>query len=154
MDVMNFDGSCSPNPSGRMGFGWVVSIDNNSFSIYGNDEVCKTPTFDRIAKNGILFHHAYVSSPSCTPSRNAILTGQWHWRLGGGGNLWSVLDPKHRTYPHLLEDAGYFTGSWRKSWGPGNARNWKRYPAVKRFKSPVAFLNAWKDTDKPFCFWL
>ena len=38
MDVMNFDGSCSPNPSGRMGFGWVVSIDNNSFSIYGNGE--------------------------------------------------------------------------------------------------------------------
>ena len=38
-------------------------------SIYGNDDVCQTPTFDRIAKNGILFNHAYISSPSCTPSR-------------------------------------------------------------------------------------
>lgn len=38
MDVMNFDGSCCPNPSGRMGFGWVVSMDNNSFSIYGSGE--------------------------------------------------------------------------------------------------------------------
>ena len=45
-------------------------------SIYGNDDVCQTPTFDRVARNGVLFHHAYVSSPSCTPSRNAILTGQ------------------------------------------------------------------------------
>lgn len=124
-------------------------------SIYGNDEVCHTPTFDRIARNGILFHHAYISSPSCTPSRNAILTGQYHWRLGGGGNLWSVLDTAHQTYPHLLEDAGYFTGSWRKSWGPGNASNWKRYPAGERFKNPVEFLAKWKQDgdDQPFCFW-
>jgi arylsulfatase A-like enzyme len=123
-------------------------------SIYGNDEVCQTPTFDRIAKNGILFHHAYISSPSCTPSRNAILTGQYHWRLGGGGNLWSVLDTRHQTYPHLLEDDGYFTGSWRKSWGPGNASNWKRYPSGARFKNPEDFLARWKaDGDKPFCFW-
>ena len=57
---------------------------------YG-DPVVKTPTFDRLAKEGILFNHAYVSSPSCTPSRGAILTGQWHWRLGGAGNLWSVF---------------------------------------------------------------
>ena len=55
------------------------------------DPVVKTPTFDRLAKEGILFNHAYVSSPSCTPSRGAILTGQWHWRLGGAGNLWSVF---------------------------------------------------------------
>ncbi|NNM29050.1 MAG: sulfatase, partial [Akkermansiaceae bacterium] len=122
-------------------------------SAYGNDEVCRTPTFDRIAANGILFHHAYVSSPSCTPSRNAILTGQYHWRLGPGGNLWSVLDTRHRTYPHLLEDAGYFTGSWRKSWGPGDASNWKRYPAGERYKNPEMFLEAWKDSGKPFCFW-
>jgi len=41
---------------------------------YG-DPVVKTPTFDRLAKENILFNHAYVSSPSCTPSRGAILTG-------------------------------------------------------------------------------
>ena len=47
---------------------------------YG-DTVVRTPTFDRLAREGTLFHHVYVSSPSCTPSRGAILTGQWHWRL-------------------------------------------------------------------------
>ena len=41
---------------------------------YG-DPVVKTPTFDRIAREGALFHHAYISSPSCTPSRGSILTG-------------------------------------------------------------------------------
>lgn len=51
---------------------------------YG-DPVVKTPTFDRLASEGVLFQHAYVSSPSCTPSRGAILTGQWHWRLEGAG---------------------------------------------------------------------
>lgn len=124
---------------------------------YGNDSVVKTPAFDRIAKEGILFEHAYISAPSCTPSRNAILTGQYHWRLGWGGNLHSVLDTKHQTYPHLLEEAGYFTGHWRKSWGPGKVDNWmktaKGHPAGKRFSGFDKFLEA-RPQDKPFCFWL
>ena len=33
---------------------------------YG-DPVVKTPTFDRLAREGVLFRHAYISSPSCTP---------------------------------------------------------------------------------------
>lgn len=122
-------------------------------SIYGNDEVCQTPNFDKIARNGLLFHHAYISSPSCTPSRNAILTGQYHWRLGSGGNLWSTLDTKHKTYPNLLEDAGYHVGSWRKSWGPGKLDNWERHPAGEVYKNPDEFLENW-DRSKPFCFWL
>ena len=43
--------------------------------VYG-DPVVRTPTFDRIAREGVLFEAAFVSSPSCTPSRNAILTGR------------------------------------------------------------------------------
>lgn len=122
-------------------------------SVYGNDDVCQTPAFDQIAANGVLFHHAYISSPSCTPSRNAILTGQYHWRLGPGANLWSTLDTAHQTYPLMLEDAGYHVGSWRKSWGPGNLKNWSRHPAGKPYKNPDEFLNAW-DRSQPFCFWL
>ncbi|MDC0292072.1 sulfatase-like hydrolase/transferase [Verrucomicrobiales bacterium] len=78
-------------------------------SAYQNDEVVKTPAFDRIAKEGVLFNHAYVSSPSCTPSRNAILSGRYHWQLEGGANLWSTLDDKIETYPHLLDAAGLET---------------------------------------------
>ena len=120
-------------------------------SCYG-DPVVKTPTFDRIAKEGVLFQHAYVSSPSCTPSRNAILTGQYHWRLGWGANLWSKLETRHKTFPNLLEDDGYFTGHFRKSWGPGRLDNWDRHPAGKRFKSVDAFFKA-RPKDQPFCFW-
>lgn len=123
---------------------------------YG-DPVVKTPAFDRIARQGVLFENAFISSPSCTPSRNAILTGQYHWRLGWGGNLHSMLDIKHKTYPHLLADAGYFTGHWRKSWGPGKVDNWLEtsggHPAGKKYESFDAFLDAW-PREKPFCFWL
>ena len=45
------------------------------------DKVVKTPTFDKVARDGVLFTNAFVSAPSCTPSRGAIVTGQWHWRL-------------------------------------------------------------------------
>ena len=114
-------------------------------SAYG-DPVVKTPTFDRIASEGLLFRNAFVSSPSCTPSRNAILTGQYHWRLGWGANLWSQLDRQHVTFPNLLENAGYFTGHFRKSWGPGRLDNWKDHPNVhpagKRFASVDAFFEA------------
>src|SRR4030043_361799 len=50
------------------------------------DKVVKTPTFDRVASEGVLFRNTFVTAPSCTPSRGSIVTGQWHWRVGGGGN--------------------------------------------------------------------
>ncbi|MFU8893266.1 MAG: sulfatase-like hydrolase/transferase [Luteolibacter sp.] len=40
------------------------------------DPTVKTPAIDRVVREGVLFSNAYVSSPSCTPSRGAILTGQ------------------------------------------------------------------------------
>lgn len=122
--------------------------------VYG-DPVVQTPAFDRLAREGILFEHAYISSPSCTPSRNAILTGQYHWRLGPGANLWSTLDPSTPVYPLLLEDAGYQTGRFRKSWGPGDISNWERHPAGTDFtkKGFAAFMDE-RNPGQPFCFWL
>lgn len=123
---------------------------------YG-DPVVATPAFDRLAQEGVLFEHAFISSPSCTPSRNAILTGQYHWRLGGGANLYGTLETKHHTYPHFLASAGYFTGHWRKSFGPGSVDNWLKteqgHPAGKKFKNFDKFIEAW-PREKPFCFWL
>jgi N-sulfoglucosamine sulfohydrolase len=122
--------------------------------VYG-DPVVQTPAFDRLAREGILFEHAYISSPSCTPSRNAILTGQYHWRLGPGANLWSTLDPSTPVYPLLLEDAGYKVGRFRKSWGPGDLSNWERHPAGKDYNEGgfSAFMKE-REPDQPFCFWL
>ena len=123
---------------------------------YG-DPVVKTPTFDKLAREGVLFEHAYVSSPSCTPSRNAILTGQYHWRLREGANLWSTLDVNIPVYPLLMEQAGYHVGYWRKSWGPGDLEAGgyiDKHPAGRKYKKGFKqFLDA-RPKDKPFCFWL
>lgn len=119
-----------------------------------NDPVVKTPVFDQIAQRGVLFSNAFVSSPSCTPSRNAILSGQYHWRLGPGANLWSTLDPTTPVYPLLLQQAGYHVGSWRKSWGPGKLTDWTDHPAGKPYDQGfMAFLNA-RPKNTPFCFFL
>ena len=120
--------------------------------VYG-DPVVKTPNFDRLASEGALFQHAYVSSPSCTPSRGAILTGRYHWQLEGAGNLWSVFPDKFVTYPELLKKAGYVTGARGKHWGPGRTetkgRNLSGDPAP-----PIEKFLADRPQDKPFCYWL
>ncbi len=118
------------------------------------DKVVKTPTFDRIACEGVLFENAFVSAPSCTPSRGAILTGQWHWRLEEGGNLWSTLPAKFAVYPDILEKAGYHTGFTRKGWGPGRDEpgGRTRNPAGRRYKDFTEFLKA-QPEGAPFCFW-
>ncbi len=112
---------------------------------YG-DPVVKTPTFDRLAEEGALFHHAYVSAPSCTPSRGAVLTGQWHWRLEGAANLWSVFPDKFATYPELLEEAGYEVGVTGKGWGPGRTETEGRALAGRRSKNFQHFLDR-RDPD-------
>ena len=120
--------------------------------VYG-DKVVATPTFDALAAEGVLFEAAFCSSPSCTPSRNAILTGQNFFRLGEGANLHSTLAAKHAVFPLLLEDAGYHIGHWRKAWGPGNWRTLgrKRDPTGKKYPSFEEFLRA-RPAHAPFCF--
>ena len=118
------------------------------------DPAVKTPTFDRLARDGALFTRAFCSSPSCTPSRGALLTGQFHWRLEQGANLWSTLPAKFASYPSLLKAAGYATGSSRKAWGPGQLAPGGRTedPAGPRFPTLAAFLKA-RPKGQPFCFW-
>jgi hypothetical protein len=111
--------------------------------VYG-DSVVQTPVFDQLAKEGILFDQAYVSSPSCTPSRSAILTGQHFWRLEQAANLWSTLDRKFPVYPLLFEEAGYAIGSWRKSWGRATYQLEGMIPYVRLGQSTKASGLSWR----------
>jgi uncharacterized sulfatase len=118
------------------------------------DAVVKTPTFDRIAETGVFFSHAFSCAPSCTPSRNGLLTGQDIWRLEGGANLYNTLEKaKFPVYPSLLEESGYAVGSMRKAWGPGNFElgGWDRNPGGTPFKSFEEFFATVAEAQ-PFCF--
>jgi N-sulfoglucosamine sulfohydrolase len=120
---------------------------------YG-DRTVATPTFDRVAREGARFTHAFTVSPSCTPARAAILTGQVVHRLAEGGNLHGFLPARFAVYPDLLEAAGYFVGYTRKGWGPGRFEpgGRSRNPAGPQFQSFDEFMKQ-RPADRPFCFW-
>ncbi len=49
---------------------------------YGAPDI-KTPTLDRLAKQGVRFTRFYANGPECTPTRTALLTGRYQQRVGG-----------------------------------------------------------------------
>lgn len=122
-------------------------------SVYG-DAVVRTPTFDFLAENGALFHQAYCASPSCSPSRAAILTGRYPHQNESVGNLWSVFPTHLPNWVTLLEENGYFAGKERKGWGPGDheAGGYKHNPAGKDYRTFDNFL-AQRPDNQPFCYW-
>ncbi|MEO1994318.1 MAG: sulfatase, partial [Planctomycetaceae bacterium] len=90
----------------------------------GPSDVVKTPNFDRVAGAGVLFRHAFVTAPSCTPCRSSLLSGQYFWRTGRGAILQgAVWDPQIPTFPLILKDGGYHIGHSYKVWSPGTPAN-------------------------------
>lgn len=83
----------------------------NCFGTYGAEDY-NTPNIDALASKGIKFNHCY-STPICTPSRVKIMTGQYNFR---NYTHFGYLNPKDKTFGHLLKDAGYKTaiaGKWQ-----------------------------------------
>lgn len=121
--------------------------------VYG-DNLVRTPTFDRLAREGALFTNAYTASPSCSPSRASVLLGRYPHQNEDGGNLWSEFPAQFPTYVSILESEGYFTGSTRKGWGPGDfkVRGLEHNPAGKSFEDFETFLES-KPNGQPFTFW-
>ncbi len=166
-------GAAAPQDAKRPNVLLAISDDQSWIhaSAYGSAWV-RTPAFDRVAKAGVLFRHAFAGSPGCSPSRAALLTGLHHWQLEHAGTHASSFSSKFAVYPDLLEKAGYAVGMTGKGWGPGD---WKsggreRNPAgpafTKRTCEPPSkgigkndyaanfadFLAA-RPAGKPFCFW-
>lgn len=86
----------------------------------GINDVARTPNFDRLANEGVLFRNAFVNAPSCTPCRSSLLSGQYFWRTGRGAILQgAVWDETIPAWPLLLRDSGYHIGKSWKVWSPG-----------------------------------
>jgi len=80
---------------------------------YGATKV-KTPNIDRLAQQGLRFTNAHANSATCTPSRYAMLTGEYSWRRKGTGiargDARMIIEPGRTTLPLVLQRAGYTTG--------------------------------------------
>ena len=76
----------------------------------------KTPSIDRIGKEGALFRNAFMTTPLCSPSRASFLTGQYAHKHGIIDNVErSVASHRLTTFPLLLQQSGYetaFVGKW------------------------------------------
>ncbi len=141
-------------------------------SAYGTPWV-KTPGFDRVAKEGLLFNQAFTPNAKCAPSRAIVLTGRQSWQLEEAANHMPFFPTKFKTWPEVLIEKGWFVGITGKGWSPGVAknadgtpRNLIGRPFNQRTAPPPAkaimpndyaanftdFLDA-APRDTPWCFW-
>lgn len=133
----------------------------------------RTPAMDRVAREGILFTHAYTPCGKCSPSRACIITGRNPWQLKAAANHRCYFPSEFKSYAEALGENGYFTGKTGKGWAPGialTADGKKRALTGKPFDNrkttpPTAKMSpcdyAANFTDfldavpkgKPWCFW-
>jgi arylsulfatase A-like enzyme len=110
-------------PPRRLNIVSIVTDDQASWSMgaYGNPDA-RTPVLDRLAREGVLFRNALVTTPVCSPSRAGFLTGRYGTELGirdwispdeAAGGL--GLPPGIPTWPAILRENGWRTalvGKW------------------------------------------
>ncbi|MBS7780487.1 sulfatase-like hydrolase/transferase, partial [Acidovorax sp. CCYZU-2555] len=90
-----------------------------------------SPVLDQLAAQGLKLTQGYSNSPVCSPTRFAMITGRYQYRLRGAaeepirsdsrGSTTLGLPPEHPTLPSLLRDGGYRTaliGKWHLGYPP------------------------------------
>jgi arylsulfatase A-like enzyme len=116
-------------PAGLMiqpGYAQKLPAKPNVVFIYADDlgygdiscngsKTIRTPNIDRLAKLGVRFTNMHSSAATCTPSRYALLTGEYAWRRSGTGvatgDAGSIIRPERYTLADVFQQSGYQTGA-------------------------------------------
>lgn len=111
---------------------YADDIGYGDFGCYGGE--IPTPNVDALAKGGLQFTNGYCPSATCTPSRFAMLTGQYAFRQKGTGiargDAAMIIKPGTTTLASIMQQAGYRTGvvgKWHLGLGKGaNQLDWNK----------------------------
>lgn len=126
-------------PDKRPNILYIMADDHaaHAVSAYGS-KINKTPNIDRLAKEGMRFTECFVTNSICTPSRAAILTGQYSHI--NGVPVFNPIDPKRPTLAKYLQKAGYHTGmigKWHLGGEPTGFDSWTILPGQGVYNDPV-----------------
>lgn len=111
----------------------VIYIDDLGYgdlSCYGATKIA-TPNVDQIAKKGLRFTNGHTTSATCTPSRYALMSGEYPWREKGRnilpGDAALILSTTKTSLPKVFKAAGYQTGivgKWHLGLGDKVSKDW------------------------------
>jgi arylsulfatase A-like enzyme len=124
---------------------------SNAIGAYGS-RVNKTPNIDRIAREGARFDRCFCTNSICTPSRGAILTGQYS-HVNGVKTLNDPLDPARDNVAKRLRGAGYQTavvGKWHLHKEPSGFDYSNILPGQGAYSDPVMFENGKEAKHKGY----
>jgi len=96
---------------------WIIAEDMSpNWSCYGETTI-ETPNIDRLAEEGVMFRNAFVTSPVCSPSRSAMITGMYPTTIGAHHHRSSWpgseihLPKQMKLLPEFFRENGYYTAN-------------------------------------------
>lgn len=124
----------------------------HAISAYGS-KINRTPNIDRLATDGVRLTNCFCTNSICTPSRAAIITGQYS-NKNGVYTLDDAIDPKRDNVAKELQAAGYQTamiGKWHLKTDPSGFDYWKILPGQGVYYDPVFLTSSGKQKYNGYC---
>ena len=127
---------------------FIMTDDHAAHAIgaYGS-RVNQTPNLDRLAREGALLEHVFATNSICTPSRAAILTGQYSHV--NGVTVFNRFDSSRTTVARLLQKGGYYTGmigKWHLGSDPVGFDRWEILPGQGAYANPLLYTATGETT--------